>query len=255
MTEIRLPHITGVTEQEQLKQIKSYLYQLTGQLNFALKAVNSEDGNSQQITLAGEENVADKATEQENKLKTFIELKNLIIKSADVVEKFQEVIREELEGNYVATSDFGTYKEETAALLEKTSEHSAEYYESLKSLEQSITNKSELRKDGCYIKTGWLDDDNTIAGFEVGQYTKQVELDEDGKEVVKYKDEASARFTTNEIAFFDKNSVDGQRVKLAWFSKSVMYIANAQIEDTLTLGGYVIEDTENYGIVFKWKGR
>lgn len=252
MTEIRLPHITGVTEKEQLMQIKSYLYQLTGQLNFALKAVNNGDGNSQQITLAREESVTDKATEQENELKTFIELKNLIIKSADVVEKFQEVIREELEGKYVAESDFGKYQEDTAALLEETSENSTEYYESVKQL---ITNKYELRKDGCYIKTGWLDDDNTIAGFEVGQYTEQVELDEDGKEVVKYKDEASARFTTNEIAFFDKNSVDGQRVKLAWFSKSVMYIANAQIEDTLTLGGYVIEDTETNGIVFKWKGR
>lgn len=247
MTEIRLPHITGVTEKEQLVQIKSYLYQLTGQLNFALKAVNSEDGNSQQITLASEESVTDKATEQEDKLKTFIELKNLIIKSADVVEKFQEVIREELEGNYIATSDFGTYKEETAALLEKTSENSTEYYESVKQL---ITDKYELRKDGCYIKTGWLDDDNTIAGFEVGQYTEYVEMDADGNEVTRYNDTGFAHFTTDEIAFFDKN-----RIKLAWFSKSVMHIANAQIEDTLTLGGYVIEDTETNGIVFKWKGR
>lgn len=242
MTEIRLPNITGVTEQEQLMQMKSYLYQLTGQLNFALKAVNSEDKNSQQITLASKESAADKATEQENKLKTFIELKNLIIKSADVIEKIQDVVTKELEGSYVAISDFGTYEDETKALIEQTSERSTENYESVKKL---ITEKYELRKDGCYIKTGWLDDDNTIAGFEVGQYTEYVE---DG--VTKYTDIGFAHFTTEEIAFFDKN-----RIKLAWFSKSVMHIANAQIEDTLTLGGYVIEDSENYGIVFKWKGR
>lgn len=247
MTEIRLPNITGVTEQEQLMQMKNYLYQLTGQLNFALKAVNNEDKNSQQITLASKESAADKATEQENKLKTFIEVKNLIIKSADVIEKIQDVVTKELEGKYVAISDFGTYQEETSKKFVETSENVTDYYESTK---QMITDKYELRKDGCYIKTGWLDDDNTIAGFEVGQYTEYVELDADGNEVTRYNDTGYARFTTDEIAFFDKG---GHR--LAWFSKSVMHIANAQIEDTLTIGGYVIEDSENYGLVFKWKGR
>ena len=247
MTEIRLPHITGVTEQEQLKQIKSYLYQLTGQLNFALKAVNSEDKDSQQITLAGEESVANKATGQEDKLKTFIEVKNLIIKSADVIEFFEDIVTRELKGNYVATSDFGSFQEQTSNKFVETSENVTNYYESTKEI---IANKFELRKDNCYIKTGWLDDDNTAAGFEVGKYTEHVELDEDGKEVTKYEDTGFAHFTTDEIAFFDKN-----RIKLAWFSKSVMHIANAQIEDTLTLGGYVIEDTETNGIVFKWKGR
>ena len=247
MTEIRLPNITGATEQEQLMQMKSYLYQLTGQLNFALKAVNSEDKNSLQIAQGSKESVADKATEQENKLKTFIEVKNLIIKSADVVEKIQDVVTKELEGKYVAISDFGTYQEETSKKFVETSENVTDYYESTK---QMITDKYELRKDGCYIKTGWLDDDNTIAGFEVGKYTEYVETDSSGNVITKYNDTGFARFTTDEIAFFDKN-----RNKLAWFSKSVMHIANAQIEDTLTLGGYVIEDSDNYGIVFKWKGR
>ena len=253
MTEIRLPNITGVTEQEQLMQMKSYLYQLTGQLNFALKAVNNEDKNSQQITLASKESAADKATEQENKLKTFIEVKNLIIKSADVIEKIQDVVTKELEGSYVAISDFGTYQEETSNKFFETSENVTNYYESTK---QMITDKYELRKDGCYIKTGWLDDNNTVAGFEVGQYTEYTETDSEGNEITRYTDSGFAHFTTDEIAFFDKNlDANGKKVPLAWFSKSVMHIANAQIEDTLTLGGYVIEDSENYGIVFKWKGR
>ncbi len=245
MTEIRLPHITGVTEKEQLVQIKSYLYQLTGQLNFALKAVNNEDKNILQIAQGSTESVADKATEQENKLKTFIELKNLIIKSSDVVEKMQDVVTKELEGKYVAISDFGTYQEETSNKFVETSENVTNYYESTKEI---IANKYELRKDGCYIKTGWLDDDNTVAGFEVGQYTEYVETDPSGNVVTKYNDTGFAHFTTEEIAFFDKN-----RVKLAWFSKSVLHIANAQIEDTLTQGGYVIDS--EVGLAYKWKGR
>lgn len=245
--DIRLPNITGVTEKEQLMQIKSYLYQLTGQLNFALKAVNSEDKNSLQNTQGNKESVAEKVTDIEEKLKNFIELKNLIIKSADVITFFEDIVTRELEGNYVTKSDFGIFQEETSNKFVETSENVTNYYESTKSI---IANKFELRKDNCYIKTGWLDDDNTVAGFEVGKYTEYVELDADGNEVTRYNDTGFAHFTTEEIAFFDKN-----RVKLAWFSKSVMHIANAQIEDTLTLGGYVIEDSDNYGIVFKWKGR
>lgn len=247
MTEIRLPNITGVTEKEQLIQIKNYLYQLTGQLNFALKSVNGEGNYNPTIISHDEENGVEKVTDIEEKLKNFIELKNLIIKSADVITFFEDIVTRELEGNYVAVSDFGIYQEETSNKFVETSENVTNYYESTK---QIIANKFELRKDNCYIKTGWLDDDNTVAGFEVGQYTEYVELDADGNEVTRYNDTGFAHFTTEEIAFFDKN-----RVKLAWFSKSVMHIASAQIEDTLAIGGYVIEDTENYGIVFKWKGR
>ena len=253
MTEIRLPNITGVTEKEQLMQIKSYLYQLTGQLNFALKTVNSESNFTQQITQGSEESGVEKVTDIEEKLKNFIELKNLIIKSADVITFFEDIVTRELEGNYVAVSDFGTFQEETSNKFVETSENVTNYYESTKEI---IANKYELRKDNCYIKTGWLDDDNTVAGFEVGKYTEYIETDASGNPITKYNDTGFARFTTDEVAFFDKNlDANGNRVKLAWFSKSVMHIASAQIEDTLAIGGYVIEDTENYGIVFKWKGR
>ena len=253
MTEIRLPNITGVTEQEQLMQIKNYLYQLTGQLNFALKSVNGEGNYSPQIVSRDDGTVANPVTDIEEKLKNFIELKNLIIKSADVITFFEDIVTRELEGNYVAKSEFGEYQKQTSNKFVETSENVTNYYEST---QQILANKLEIRKDNCYIKTGWLDDDNTVAGLEVGQYTEYVELDADGNEVTKYNDAGFAHFTTDEIAFFDKNlDANGNRVKLAWFSKSVMHIANAQIEDTLTLGGYVIEDSDNYGIVFKWKGR
>ena len=37
MTHFRLPNITGASEKEQLQQIKSYLYQLIDQLNWAFE--------------------------------------------------------------------------------------------------------------------------------------------------------------------------------------------------------------------------
>lgn len=42
MVEIRLPNITGLTEKEQLAQIKSYLFQLAGQLQFELTSIDGE---------------------------------------------------------------------------------------------------------------------------------------------------------------------------------------------------------------------
>lgn len=41
---IRYPSISGATDREQLTQIKSYLYQLVGQLNYALSFVTGGDG-------------------------------------------------------------------------------------------------------------------------------------------------------------------------------------------------------------------
>ena len=39
---IRFPNITGATDREQLKQIKSYLYQLVEQLNYTLSVIDTE---------------------------------------------------------------------------------------------------------------------------------------------------------------------------------------------------------------------
>lgn len=44
---IRYPNITGGTEREQLSQVKSYLYQLVEQLNYALPTIGTGDGSTQ----------------------------------------------------------------------------------------------------------------------------------------------------------------------------------------------------------------
>lgn len=43
MTNIRYPSITGRTPQEQLEQMKSYLYQLADQLNWALSLLEKQN--------------------------------------------------------------------------------------------------------------------------------------------------------------------------------------------------------------------
>ena len=43
---IRYPNITGLSDSEQLVQIKSYLYQLVEQLNYALPTIGSGEGTA-----------------------------------------------------------------------------------------------------------------------------------------------------------------------------------------------------------------
>ena len=247
MSEIRLPNINGSTEQEQLTQIKSYLYQLTGQLNYALNQVNAELAKNQEDVIPTGANGLNEAAEKE-KQNQFNELKNLIIKSADTVQAFEDIVTQKLEGNYVATSEFGDYTKKTDAQLKETSENATTAYTSVQTIEDKVNNLSIMRKDGCYIKTGWLNDDNSIAGFEVGQYETKITKDADGNEKTTYTDKGFARFTTDRLSFYDNNGSE-----LAYFAKYVMHIMNAEIKQNLQLGGYSVDLTD--GVAFKWSGR
>ena len=43
----RYPNITGASEQEQLAQLKRYLYQLVDQLNYAFSTMGGDSGGTQ----------------------------------------------------------------------------------------------------------------------------------------------------------------------------------------------------------------
>ena len=129
--DIRLPNITGKTEAEQLEQVKSYLHQLVEQLNWGLSAVESNAVYTLQRYSASSEN---KKSAEEEAQNTFNSIKSLIIKSADIVESYYEVINARLEGIYVAKSEFGTYSEETAAEIEANSTSIEQLYSNIQEI-------------------------------------------------------------------------------------------------------------------------
>jgi hypothetical protein len=122
--ELRLPQITGSTEKEQLLQIKSYIYQLREQLQFAFDTINTTGGSgngSYVVNQArGFTSSSGGLSSSEAEL-TFSALKSLIIKSADIVDAYYEEINKKLEGVYVAESDFGIYAEKTSQEIEANS--------------------------------------------------------------------------------------------------------------------------------------
>ncbi len=242
MTDLRLPNINAPTTEGQLLQMKQYMFQLTKQLNYALKDVKAQETEYKQTSQGNEKNSSYNLTEAENAIETFSKVKNLIIKSADVVNAYYEVINKKLEGVYVAESDFGTYKEHTDSVLEATSKSLNQHYTSIKEIEDAVNNLNELRKDSCYIKTGWLDEDQTIAGVEIGKYSET----KDGTDV------GFARFTTDELAFYDGQGTSEEN-KLAWFSKYRSYFRNVKLIGNIELDNDYIIDTSD-GVAFKWVG-
>ena len=107
----RYPNINGSTDGAQLRQLKSYLYQLVDQLN-----------NS---SLAGVESAsqqADRATPSEKKAaENFAAIKGLIAKSTDIICAYTDQIDKNLSQNYAAQTDFGDFSRQTQKALHANS--------------------------------------------------------------------------------------------------------------------------------------
>ena len=133
---LRLPNITGASEREQLSQMKSYLHQLVGDLQFALQNVDSSNEGAVNPTpksLLPSVGISPRAIggASSDPRSTFESIKALIIKSADIVEAYYEEINKRLEGVYVAQSDFGDYAQKTSQEIEENSTSTTRWFENL----------------------------------------------------------------------------------------------------------------------------
>lgn len=237
--DIRLPNINSATEQGQLSQMRSYLYQLVEQLNWALNTV--QDGAVQTVVQPMTSPTASgtAAAEQEAQ-DTFNSIKSLIIKSADIVNAYYETMRLRMDGEYVAESDFGVYRRTMAAELSATTDSVNQLYTDLQSVEETADGAYDsVRAVTANIKTGLLYTNESgvpVYGLEVGQ--KNVE---NGVESFrKY-----ARFTANRLSFYDQNDTE-----VAYISDYKLFITQAQITGSITLGRYVADMSD--GLAFKW---
>lgn len=245
--DLRMPNITGATEREQLAQVRSYLYQLIPQLQWALNSMGESSSAPvvQQIPVvqqvSKESSMGRTAEDAES---TFNAIKYLIIKSADIVNAYYDEINSRLEGVYVAESDFGCYTERTAQDIIKTSTDVEQLFTNIQTIVSDIENiEHTLIETNAHIKAGLLYYDEgeiPIYGLEVGQRNIV-----DGVEVFnKY-----ARFTSDRLSFYDQNDNE-----VAYISDYKLYILNMEIKGSLQEGGYKDFIDPNGGIVTKWVG-
>lgn len=141
---IRLPNITGKTAEEQAQQMKSYLTQLAGELNWALGNLQSAESAGYEPYRSSNQGASADNPQQkaEDVLKNFNDIKGLIIKSADIVNAYYEEINTRLEGLYVAQSEYGTFVEQTTAIITENSQNTTTNYTNIQLL-TGRTDKAE----------------------------------------------------------------------------------------------------------------
>ena len=220
--ELRLPNITATDTAGKLNQLQRYLYALVEQLNWEMGT--SASPTAQTVT------APKPAPEQ-----TFSSIKSLIIKSADIIEAYSDKITQTLEGKYVAQSQFGTFTEETAQVLEQTSTEVAQLFSNLQRIESTLIGVN------AYLRSGLLYYDDSgvpVYGLEVGQQT-QVE----GETVFnKY-----ARFTAGKLSFYDANDNE-----VAYISDYKLHITNVEVGGTLRQGHFQDSTQADGSIVTKF---
>lgn len=239
--DIRLPAVnTQGSAEAQIGQMRSYMYQLVEQLNWALSTLESgiADGKSESIEVTQSAAMSEKDAQD-----TFNSIKSMIIKSADIVNAYYEEINKVLSGEYVAQSDFGVFSEQTNSQISANASAITQFYTDIQQITSTIEDIDDaLIAVSAHIKTGILDyaeDGTPIYGVEVGQKTEK-----DGEEVFN----KFARFTSDRLSFYDQNGNE-----VSYISDYKLHITNAVIKGNLQLGGYIL-DTAN-GIAFKWVGR
>lgn len=239
MMDFRMPNITATTPQGQMEQVRSYLFQMVQQLNFSLKEVEEKAVAAQTTAEGAAKNEVQQAQS------TFNSIKSMIIKSADIVNAYYEVIDARLRGEYVAQSDYGTFKQETEAELKANSEAIQQNYSNMQQVLTDLEARVSEIAANAYIRSGLLgyyedgaNEGAPIYGIEVGETIVQ-----DGVESFnKY-----ARFTSERLSFYDANGIEA-----AYISDSTLYITNAVIKGTLQVGEYVLDPT--YGLALLWMG-
>lgn len=237
--QIQTPNITGETDRETLRQIRSYLYRMANQLQWAFDTLQTSGSSSDGPVLP----TVRQETAKTDPASTFAGIKGLIIKSADIVDAYYAQISHRLEGQYVARSDFGTYREQTAQDIQANSTSIRQLFTDTRSISDTVEGLYDsIIGTNAYLKSGLLEegaDGTPVYGLEIGQ-TNSV----DGQKVF----DKFARFTADRLSFFDSNDVE-----VAYISDYKLYITNAEVTGSLWLSGK-FKICYNGGLAFQWIG-
>ena len=254
--ELRLPNITATDERGQLTQMKSYLYQFAEQLQWALNTM--EKGTSSESVVLQDKlgNVLEE-TEEAKAYDTFSSIKDLIIKSADIVEAYYEEIDNmlSLSGKYVAQAEFGDkgvaeYIKETSMSVCATPEYIDQKFTKTEIIDgEAVSSQyslgdfdSRIRKQEGNIRSGHvkttLTTDGETIGIEIG-------------EIDTVNDVAKSRYAVFSAAGIELYDGSTSSPPVAYISKNKIYITSAEFISSVKMGKYRL-DLSN-GIAFKWE--
>ncbi len=237
MIRIELPPTLNGSSEQQLGQIKNYLFRVAQVLNASLNHLSAENfsGNTAASLSAGGVSAETKREIQDQ----YTSLKNLIQKTADEVTSAMESMKLQFDGLYVAKSEFGEFQQATSQTIEANAEAIQQNFTYYTELRDTTVTETEFQTYKtaleAYIRSGLLDDSGQtpVYGVEIGEL---------GENPIK------VRITSEKISFYHYSN------EVAYISNSSLYITTARITKALTLGNWQIDaNTPVYGgLSFKW---
>ena len=257
MTDIRLPNISGSADMStQMAQMRSYMYQMVEQLNWALNALDSSASDQVQQLPGQTVAPADDDKKEDDANQRMANLRDLIIKSADVVRQEMDRLETELKGSYVAQSDFGTYLEEISQRIEADPSQLSQYFKFASDIRADLdrvgVDFTSYKTDvEGYIRQGIVGYDGTvpIIGIAIGQdiRTSQTGVEtEQGVYDVIDKSSNMSVWTTEKLSFY----IGGQET--AYFSNGKLTVAQIAADRITGAGKWDVSFTS--GVKFKWIG-
>ena len=231
--ELRLPNIDPkASPEQQLSQLKNYLYQTVEQLNWALSIAEKNTENiAKKVEVAtSTKNSANKAVEN------YDAIKYLIINDADIITSYGNKLEETYKSVYGAQGEFGTYQEYvdtniTTTAQNITQEIDATYGYRLANAEEYIKNEK------LYVKTGVLEIDGNgkaIAGLEIGDY---------GENAKRY-----ARYDNTGTHLYNENGAESVTI-----SEGKTKFSGNVTMDMLSIEGFSLDGNDS-GLGLYWEG-
>lgn len=220
----------------------AYLQEMARQINFAIGQVDvSLDTDSTVIAKAS--TVAKEAAAQQA-----ASLKALIIKTADDVQSAMAEVKAQMEGSYIAKSEWGNLRQDITSEITATAAGIVQEYgfeEQIESLQNDAASFGAYQTQTLqYIKTGLLyyDADNLPRyGVAVGEKLSTVTVD--GVTTLTRND-LCATFTSDRLSFWQGG------VEVAYVSNARLYIDNIRVLTKLSIGPWEITHANGFAIKY-----
>ncbi|GEM_PF-5085278 len=217
-----LPTIGGRgSVEQQLAEIRSYIYKSNEQMNATLSNLTIDKIWEQTANAVGSSSDND---ETPKLLSQYQRIRDLIIKTADVVVQTDEQMKQAFNGSYLAKSQFGEYLEKTKLTTTTGSKNIIEMFnystELTTGVSTDLTNyKSDFEN---YIKRGLLDNTGAepIYGIEVGLLSSEITVD---GEKIPTGENFRTRMTPSEMSFWEGST------KVAHISSGAIHFPSAEI--------------------------
>lgn len=224
MIYLDLPNISNSgTVEQQLSEIRSYIYRNNEQINATLSNLTIDkiwEQTASAISASGGDN-----EEKSDILSKYQKIRDLIIKTADVIIQTDEQWQMAMNGSYLAKSQFGEYLRDTSVQIGADSTSFTQLYTYSTDLRSDYDNYKTYQQN--FIKQGLLDDTEATPtyGIDVGLLTSEFTVTkEDGTtETVTVDSNKRLRITPVKLSLYDGNN------EVAYIEENEIYFPKANI--------------------------